>query len=72
MALSGWTDYPLNISDVNWSYRGRNLRLSGEFGTVSWKMPRGFSPETIHQDLLFVASEVLLSPFVKGLSLIHI
>ena len=67
MALSGWTDYPLNISDVNWSYRGRNLRLSGEFGTVSWKMPRGFSPETIHQDLLFVASEVLLSPFMKGI-----
>ncbi len=67
MALSGWIDYPLNITGVNWSHKGRNLRLSGEFGAVSWKMPRGFSADTIHHDLLVVASEVLLSPFMKGI-----
>ena len=57
MALSGWVDYPLNIAGVNWSHKGRNLRFSGEFGAVSWKMPRGFSSDTIHHDLLVVASE---------------
>ncbi len=50
-----------------WTFTRKKLVFNGPFGSVFWQLPRDFRREHLHPDLLYVATEVLLSPWVKGI-----